>query len=61
MSEKQNYCETSGMMSTCTAKNCKEQEECKFYERASRDNRCMNFAFDEYCDNVNAQIDAKKK
>jgi hypothetical protein len=60
MSEKPNFCKP-GVMSTCSAKDCKEQESCEFYERASRENRCMHFAFDQYCGSFKAQDDAKKK
>ena len=60
MSEKKNLCEP-GMMSTCGAKKCKDQEVCEFYRRASLENRCMYFKYDEYCDCLEAQLDAKKK
>jgi len=48
-------------MSTCNAESNKEQEKCKFYERATRDHRCMYFIMDQYCDCMEAQEDAKKK
>lgn len=44
-----------GMMSTCSAENIKGQEKCKFYEKASYENRCMYFMFDKYCDCLKAQ------
>ena len=58
MSDKANFC-IAGMMSTCRAENIKEQEKCRFYEKASYENRCMYFIFDEYCDCLKAQYDLK--
>jgi len=58
MSDKVNFC-IAGIMSTCRAENTKEQKKCKFYEKASYENRCMYFIFDEYCDCLKAQDDLK--
>lgn len=54
MSEEVSLCK-QGMMSTCSAENIKGQKKCKFYEKASYENRCMYFMFNEYCDCLEAQ------
>ncbi len=54
-----NYCKTTGMISSCTAEDTTNQENCTFYERSSFKNKCMYFIFDEYCDCLKAQMDAR--
>ena len=58
MSDKVNLC-IAGMMSTCRGETNKEQRDCKFYEKATHENRCMYFIFEEYCDCIEAQDDLK--
>ena len=57
--ESPNLCK-KGLMSVCSAGNKAEQEKCAFYEKASQENRCMYFIFDEYCDCLKAQEDIAK-
>lgn len=52
-----NFCR-SAQISVCTAGNAKEQCGCRFYEKASRSERCMYFMFEEYCDCLEAQLGA---
>lgn len=52
-----NFCKRK-TMSVCTASDRTEQESCVYYEKSSRENRCMYFIFDEYCDCLGAQRDA---
>jgi hypothetical protein len=52
-----NFCR-SEQMSICTAATQKEQPGCSFYEKARRADRCMYFIFDEYCDCLQAQLNA---
>ena len=56
--EGQNLCK-KGFMSVCSGENASEQEKCTFYDKASHENRCMYFIFNEYCDCLKAQMDAK--
>ena len=51
------YCKKD-VMSICTADSRKNQEECRYYEKARQAERCMYFVFDEYCDCLNAQLNA---
>ena len=54
---KTNLCKRDGPMSVCLqAKDCKEQENCTYREKATQFTRCMYLVFDEYCDNYWAQI-----
>jgi hypothetical protein len=46
-------------MSICSAKDSKQQEKCRFFEKSSYEHRCMYFIFDEYCDCLKAQIQTK--
>lgn len=49
-----------GTMTECEkAGNLKEQEECKFFCKASGAERCMYEVFKTLCDNPNAQKEAK--
>jgi len=57
--ESPNLCK-KGLMSVCSAENKTEQEKCVFYEKASHEDRCMYFIFDEYCDCLKAQEDITK-
>jgi hypothetical protein len=52
-----NFCR-SAQISVCTAESAKEQSGCRFYEKASRSERCMYFIFEEYCDCLGAQLGA---
>jgi hypothetical protein len=52
-----NYCRPE-QISTCTAENPKKQSGCRFYEKSRHAERCMYFIFDEYCDCLNAQLNA---
>ena len=54
-----NLC-VSDLMSICTADRNKEQSNCSYYEKSERESRCMYFVFDEYCDCLNAQLNAAK-
>jgi hypothetical protein len=56
--KKINLCK-KGLMSVCTAKDNKEQEECDFYDKSSVGNKCMCFIFNEYCDCLAAQMKSK--
>jgi hypothetical protein len=50
-----NYCKKDNM-SICSAEDPKQQEKCSFFEKSSREYRCMYFIFDMYCDCLKAQI-----
>jgi hypothetical protein len=52
-----NFCR-SAQISVCTANSAKEQSGCRFFEKASRSERCMYFMFEEYCDCLGAQLGA---
>jgi hypothetical protein len=54
-----NLCRTDHM-SICMANSHHHQHDCIFYEKAFNANRCMYFVFDEYCDCLNAQLDARR-
>ena len=47
-----------GKMSVCTAGTSQRQIECRFYEKSRFADRCMYFIFEEYCDNLKAQLSA---
>jgi len=51
-----NFCKRE-LMSVCTA-SADEQENCVYYKKSGREDRCMYLKFDEYCDCLGAQIDA---
>ena len=53
-----NHCKLD-QMSVCNASNHLEQQDCGFYEESRRASRCMYYVFDEYCDCLQAQIDAR--
>ena len=53
------YCK-KGAMSVCTASDEKQQTGCGFYEKSRNANRCMYFIFEEYCDNLRAQMNCEK-
>jgi hypothetical protein len=46
----------SDLLSVCIAKSNEEQKECMFYEKASREKRCMYYVLDNYCDSLDAQL-----
>ena len=52
-----NYCRPE-QISTCTAAGPKEQVGCSFYEKSGHVERCMYFIFNEYCDCLQAQLNA---
>ena len=52
-----NFCKQDDM-SVCTADSKKLQTDCSFYEKSQFAERCMYFIFDEYCDCLNAQLNA---
>lgn len=52
-----NYCKQE-QISVCTAEDPKQQPTCSFFEKSRHANRCMYFIFDEYCDCLNAQLNA---
>ena len=49
-----------GKMSVCTARTNQQQIECCFYEKSRFADRCMYFIFEEYCDNLKAQLSADR-
>jgi hypothetical protein len=49
-----------GKMSVCTARTNQQQIECHFYEKSRFADRCMYFIFEEYCDNLKAQLNADR-
>jgi len=49
-----------GMMSVCMATSDTDQDKCVFYEKSSLKNKCMYFIFDEYCDCLKAQTEARR-
>jgi hypothetical protein len=49
-----------GKMSICTARTNQQQIECCFYEKSRFADRCMYFIFEEYCDNLKAQLNADR-
>ncbi len=53
-----NFCKQEEM-SMCTACNKNEQTGCSFYEKSSFAERCMYYIFDEYCDSLKAQMNAR--
>ena len=53
-----NYCKKD-KMSICTAEDPKQQEKCIYFVKSSYEYRCMHFTFDEYCDCLKAQMQAK--
>jgi len=56
--ESKNLCK-KGLMSVCSGENASEQKKCTYYEKATQETRCMFLKFDEYCDCLKAQMDAK--
>ena len=59
MQQISNLCK-SDQMSVCMANSNLEQQNCSFYEKSQHASRCMYFVFDEYCDCLKAQINARK-
>ena len=55
-----NFCKQE-QMSICTADTQKKQAGCSYYEKSQFAERCMYFIFDEYCDCLTAQINAKQE
>ncbi len=53
-----NFCKQEEM-SICTAGNKNQQTGCNFYEKSSFAERCMYYIFDEYCDCLKAQMNAR--
>jgi hypothetical protein len=54
-----NFCKPE-QMSVCTAGNVKEQAGCLFFEKSRQAERCMYFTFNEYCDCLKAQLNARR-
>ena len=62
-----NHCVISGVMSVCSATNLRikedklnTQEKCKYFIKASYEQRCMWETFEEYCWSIKAQSAASK-
>jgi len=53
-----NFCRPE-QISTCAAENQREQAGCRFFEKSRHAERCMYFVFDEYCDCLKAQLNAR--
>ena len=53
-----NLCK-SDRISVCMAESNLDQKDCSFYEKCEHEIRCMYFVFNEYCDSLNAQLNAK--
>jgi hypothetical protein len=53
-----NFCKQEEM-SICTASTKNQQTGCSFYEKSSFAERCMYYIFDEYCDSLKAQMNAR--
>jgi hypothetical protein len=54
-----NFCKRE-RMSICTAENQKQQCGCSYYEKSRFAERCMYFIFEEFCDCLTAQMNAKE-
>lgn len=58
VTDKINMCNSRGSISVCEqCDSPKNQQRCKYYEKATRFNQCMYLKFGEYCDNLKAQTD----
>lgn len=57
----ENFCYNDNGFSRCS-KNEKRQDQrsCKFYEKSHFRDECMYLRYAEYCDNIDAQKNAKK-
>jgi hypothetical protein len=53
-----NFCKQEEM-SICTACTKNQQTGCSFYEKSRFAERCMYYIFDEYCDSLKAQMNAR--
>jgi hypothetical protein len=53
-----NFCKQEEM-SICTAGNNNQQTGCSFYEKSRFAERCMYYIFDEFCDCLKAQLNAR--
>lgn len=47
-------------MSQCIGNTINEQKKCRFYTKATTEERCMYRVFDSFCSCLGAQIDASK-
>lgn len=47
-------------MSECVGETEEEQKKCGYYEKATNAKRCMYRVYDNYCDCLPAQLDARK-
>ena len=47
-------------MSFCIAENDAERKRCRYYHKSSQTARCMYLMFGEYCDCIDAQLNAPK-
>jgi hypothetical protein len=50
-----NFCK-SEIMSVCKADSKKQQKDCLFFEKSNCARHCMYFVFNEFCDNLKAQL-----
>ena len=57
--QQQCFCKTE-LMSHCVADDREQQRHCHFYQPASAGSKCMYFVSEEFCDCLNAQVDAQK-
>ena len=54
-----NFCQTT-LISVCNANDKYQQKYCRFYTKSTRDEHCMFFVFNEFCDNPEAQRHARE-
>lgn len=59
MDSRTSFCKTE-VMSMCTATSEADQKNCYYFESSCHSNKCMYFIFNEYCDCLKAQINARK-
>lgn len=57
--EKKNFCHIN-LMAICKTNDSEERKTCTFYDKSSIRDDCMYFIFDEYCDCLKAQVEARK-
>ena len=53
-----NFCETN-VMSVCNASEKNIQKHCRFYGKSSYGEHCMFINYDQFCDNIEAQKNAR--
>ncbi len=47
-------------MSECVGETAEERKKCKFYKESKYKGTCMYYVFEQFCDCLDAQIDAVK-